>query len=152
MHILNPTSSLICGPCARSFAIPPSEALRTGCWTGTGVLKHIETHSNSHPKKPTGSIFSETGFWAVQERARQCYASDDHYFEEERSGLYRVWQTNARHSGQMEYSGVLGEESNTLKFVLPHDEHNRHAMLVSPAVLPTGTCRVCGVSLPREYR
>jgi hypothetical protein len=147
MSTLNPTS-LICGPCARSLVLSASEALRTRCWTGIRVLKHIETHSYSHPLKPTGSYFFKTGLSAVQERARQCYESDDHYFEEEKPGLYRVWQPNAWHSGQMEYSGVLGEVSNTLKFVLPHDENNCHAMLVTTAVLPTGTCRLCGVLLP----
>jgi hypothetical protein len=147
MPTLNPTS-LICGPCARTLALPPSEALRTGCWTGTSVLKRIETHSYSHPLKPTSSYFFETGLSAVQERARMCYASDDHYFEEEKPGLYRVWQQYALHSGQMEYSGVLGEVSNTLKFVLPDDENNRHAMIVPSKLLPTGFCAKCGRQLP----
>lgn len=142
------SSSLICGPCARSQSLPQSEVFRTGCWTGTGVLKYIATHSYSHPHKPTGSYFFETDLPAVQERARQCYTSAHHYFEEEKPGKFRAWQPNALHSGQMEYLGVPGDASNTLKFVLLDDVNNRHGMLALSASLPTGFCATCGRQLP----
>ncbi len=144
------SNTLTCGPCARSQSLPHSEVFRTGCWTGTGVLEHILTHSFSHPNKPTGSYFDQTGFFAVEERARQFYASDYHYFEEEKSGEFRGWQPYALHSGQLEYLGVPGERSNTLKFVLLNYANDRHGMLAPFSSLPTGLCAKCGRRLPLD--
>lgn len=146
------SNTLICGPCARSQFLPHSEAFRTGCWTGTGVLKHIITHSFSHPDKPTGSYFDQTGFLAVEERARQFYASDYHYFEEEKPGEFRGWQPYASHSGQLEYSGVSGDRSNTLKFVLLNYANHRHGMIVPFTSLPTWLCAKCGRRLPPTFK
>ncbi len=147
-YSISPT--LICAPCARDRQLPVSETFRTGCWTGLALLPHIYKHSVTHANKPTGSYFLETGLAAFEQRARQFYASNYSYYEEEKPGIYRGWQPLASHSGQLEFCGIPGEISNNLKFVLPHDQNNRHGMLVPRTLLPTGECLHCRTKLPQD--